>query len=308
MRIPFIRQYKYPLKEISDKLDCITQTGFYTRGLNVREFEERTREYLDVDYVVSCGSGTNALLIALKTLKELKGFKTVTIPSFTWVSTKLAPDWLGYEIRYGDIDPETWNLSQDNLPESDLTIGVDCFGNKCLLDVDEEHLMIDAAQSFGTKGVGSRGLLEIFSFSGSKLVTTSGEGGLIATNHRDIYNKIMKFRDLVSRMDEISAVVGNHFLCHIDEILSKKKEIYQFYRNNLPFKFQKIIESNHSLIGCLASNREELIEKHPEIEFKTYYHPLKTGLENTDSVSRQCLCLPCGIYTDYRRVVELIKK
>lgn len=307
--IPFLRQYKFPLKEISHKLDGITKTGFYTKGLNVVGFEEKIKEYLDVDYVVSCGSGTIALVIALKALKSLRGFKSVTIPAFTWISTKLAPEWLGYRIEYGDIDPETWNLSQEGLPESDLIIGVDCFGNRCDLDVvPEDRLMIDAAQSFGAKGVGGRGLLETFSLTGSKLITTSGEGGLITTNHKDIYLKVRRIRDVVSRLPEMSAVIGLFFLEHIDEILSRKKEIYRYYKNNLPFKFQKISSSNHYITACLVPNREKFVSEHPEIEFRAYYDPpLIGGLKNTDVISKQELCLPCGIDTDYNRVVELIK-
>ncbi len=305
--IPYYKPLLLDFAEVEGRLKEVVESGRYTKGKYKEDLEEKLKEYLDVEYVICCASGTSALFIAMNVLKRVFKFKTIAIPSFTWKSTCMAAKWNGYKIIYADIDKETWTLDNERLPDADLICGMDTFGNRCDIDVDPEIRMNDSAHSLGTKGVGSRGLVECFSLTASKIITAGGEGGAIVTNNKEIHTKCLEIRDFASRMSEMQAIVGLSMLNKFEKILKIKKDMADYYRKNLPYPFQKITESNNYAIGMLIDDRSNFVEKNSDVEFKLYYsEPLKPGLSSTDYVAERICCLPCAIDLDYRDVVRRI--
>lgn len=305
--IPYYKPFILDYSEIEEKLREVVETGRYTKGKYKEELEEKLKEFLNVEYVICCAGGTSALFIAMNVLKRVFKFETIAIPSFTWKSTRMAAEWNGYKVAFADIDKETWTMDNERLPDADLVCGMDTFGNRCDIDVDPEMRMNDSAHSLGTKGIGSRGLVECFSLTASKIITAGGEGGAIATNKKEIYNKCLEIRDFASRMSEMQAIVGLSMLDKFEDILKIKKDMADYYHKNLPYPFQKITESNYYAIGMLIDDRGNFVKKNSDIEFKLYYsEPLKLGLSNTDYVAKRICCLPCAIDLDYQDVVKRI--
>lgn len=310
-RIPYFQPPYLEVKQVIPKIEEIIDTRIYTKGIHRYNLEEALAEYLNVDHVITCSSGSMAIFIGLRTLKELEGYNTVCIPSFNWSSDRLATEMAGFEIIYADINPETWLMG--NVPGAvDLVMPVDTFGSRSDLHLEYSvPMLFDATHSLGGEGVGDRGLLECFSLAATKPVT-AGEGGFIATNYRDIAKKATELRDMCSRLPEISCAIALEYLKNLDERIKAKREIAEYYRTHLPFQFQKIeYDSTYSKVCFLCESKEEsdaIIKKVAEagIECRKYYKPL-VELENTDKVYDNILCLPAWVGVDYKQVVEAIK-
>jgi len=179
------------LQRIGEVLD---RRWFTNNGPLVQEFEEKLKEFLGVRNCVPICNGTVALEIAIRAL-ELK--EEIILPSFTFVATAHALQWLGITPVFCDIDPHTHNLDPDRLeelitPRTTGIIGVHVWGRPCdverLQAIADRHglvLMFDAAHAFACscqgRMIGNFGRCEIFSFHTTKFFN-SFEGGAIATN------------------------------------------------------------------------------------------------------------------------------
>jgi len=309
-RIPFCRPYPIGVDEVSEGFSKIIDSRWYTKGANVREFEEVMRNYLDVDHAIATGTGSGALVIGLHAYAKRIGAESITMPAFTFEAVRYTIEFSGIkEIRFGDVDPDTWTLV-DAEYSTPLVMGMDTFGNRCDLHKTEpERLFLDAAQSFGADIKRDRGAVEILSFAGSKVLTTGGEGGMILTNDKSLAEEFDHLRDLFSKMPEACALVGVAMMEHIDDILERKKEIADHYRKNIPLKFQKITSTNNYIVGCLMEGRDEFRAKHRErADFRDFYREPLASAPVTDKLAKEMLCLPNGpdILPDIDDVCDLV--
>jgi len=311
LKIPYFKPPFLEKRSVISKIEEIIDTRIYTKGIYHFELEKQLADYLNVDYAITCSSGTMAIFIALRTLKELEGYNTVAMPSFNWSSDRIAAEMANYEIIYADINPDTWLM--DNVPGAvDLVMPVDTFGSRSDLHLEYSvPMMFDATHSLGCEGVGDRGLLECISFAATKTVT-AGEGGLITTNYPDIAKKATELRDMCSRLPEISCVMASAYLRTLDERIKAKKRINWYYRKHLPYQFQKIeSDSTFSKVCFLCETKEEseeIIKKTTGIvECRKYYKPLVKSLKNTDDIYNRIVCIPAWVGCPTERVVEAIK-
>ena len=256
-RIPFSRPHPLESSDLTERFSKIIDTRWYTKGENVKGFEEAMRSYLDVDHAIATGTGSAALVIGLYAYANMMGADAITMPAFTFEAVRYTIEFAGIKkIKYGDVDSRTWTL-QDADYSTPLVMGMDTFGNRCdLKNTEPERLILDAAQSFGTDIRRDRGALEIISFAGSKVLTTGGEGGMIITNDGALADECIHLRDLFSKMPEACALVGVAMMEHIDEILERKAEIAREYRKRIPLQFQEITSSNHYIVACLMEGRD----------------------------------------------------
>ncbi len=201
-------------KRIRSKIEAniakVLDHGKYIMGPEIRELEERLGEYTGVRHVITCSSGTDALLMALMAYNVGPGDAIFTTP-FTFIATAEVISILGATPVFIDIDPVTFNLDPAKLliRNSELTprgiIAVDLFGLPADYDAinnfaKKHNLFVieDAAQSFGAeyhgRKAGSLADIACTSFFPAKPLGCYGDGGAVLTNQDDLAEKIRSVR------------------------------------------------------------------------------------------------------------------
>lgn len=186
---------------IREKLEAnikrVLSHGKYILGPEVNELEEKLAEYTGAKYCITCANGTDALQIALMSLRIGPGDEVIT-PGFTYIATAETVALLGAKPIYVDIDAKTYNLDPSLLesaitPQTKAIIPVSLYGQCADFDAINKiaakynlPVIEDAAQSFGAtyKGKKSCNLSTIActSFFPSKPLGCYGDGGAIFTN------------------------------------------------------------------------------------------------------------------------------
>ncbi|AQR97955.1 DegT/DnrJ/EryC1/StrS family aminotransferase [Clostridium saccharoperbutylacetonicum] len=200
MNIPLI-DLKAQYKSISEDLDRVTKevlsSANYIMGKNVTEFEMEFAEYIGVKHAISVGNGTDALVIALKSLGIGNGDEVIT-STFTYFASAEAISAVGATPVFVDVEKETFNIDPTKIEEkiTDRTkaiIPVHIFGQCAKMDeineIAKKHnlkIVEDAAQASGAKYKGKRagtlGDAACFSFFPTKNLSCAGDGGIIVTN------------------------------------------------------------------------------------------------------------------------------
>lgn len=230
-------------------------------GESVLKFEEDFAKYIKTDYAVSTNSGSSALLLAFNAINTKSGDKVVA-PSATFIATINGACLLGGEPLFceiGDdyvISPyEVENLL--NKTKAKCIIPVHLYGHPCDMSSIKEiaekrgvQVIEDAAQAHGTqhmnKKVGSFGDAAIFSFYPTKNMTVGGDGGMITTNSKKIYEYVLKMRDVgrktknthdkigyTLRLNSVNAVIGRVQLKFLDKWNEKRRNLAMIYRKKL---------------------------------------------------------------------------
>jgi len=215
--IPYGRQH------ITDEdIQAVIQalkSDYLTQGPRIAEFEEAFAEYIGSEYAVAISNGTAALHLCALALNVQEGDKVITTP-ITFVASANCVRYCGGEVVFADIDPETYLLDIKNVRELLESspkgtykglIPVDFAGRAVDLEAfrklaDEYDLWIieDSCHSPGgyftdndgvqqNCGNGEYADLAIFSFHPVKHIA-SGEGGMITTNDKELYEKLLKLR------------------------------------------------------------------------------------------------------------------
>lgn len=238
------RQHTLISEEITAAVLSVLASGRYIGGPLVEAFEQQFASYIGTSECVACNSGTDALYLALRSLKLGPGDEVITTP-FTFVATAEAISMLGAKPVFVDISTRTLNLDIDQV-QSAITertraiIPVHLFGQP----VDMTRLMIvakahnlavveDCAQATGAewagRKVGSIGDIGCFSFYPSKNLGGCGDGGAITTNDPILASQIRLLRDhgrqggdryeaigMNSRLDVLQAAILQVKLRYLD--------------------------------------------------------------------------------------------
>jgi dTDP-4-amino-4,6-dideoxygalactose transaminase len=291
------------IEHITNEVAKVMRTGQITNGLNVRQLEERTKQLHGVDYAVACSSATQGMWIALKTLK----IKAIMVQAFTWKSLQYI---LPSETFFCDINKNTWLMNQQSNDLNALIV-THTFGNTDLAEQNSENqtIIYDGAYSLGAD-LPEIGDATVLSLTATKTVT-SCEGGLILTNNRKLANEAEEIRDKCSRMSELNAIVGLTYCGMLDEILAKKKRIFDYYNAHLPFRSQKTSRygTNYGFYGCLVPNRDVLLDNlKRKVDVRIRYEPLQKGFPATDEIASKIVILPCYPDLDPSTVVNYVNE
>ncbi len=207
--------WKIPLYKIySDDEDLNLISKIIKRGNNlaigpeIEEFENSIKNYVGTDYCATLNSGTSALHALFLSYGFTKGDELI-VPSFTFVSTVNSVLFVNARPIFADIEEITYGLDPESIlkkitPQTKAIVPMDYGGLSCKIfeikNIAVENkipLIEDAAEGLGAtvkgKKVGSVSESAIFSFCGNKVLTT-GEGGAIVTNSKEIYEKIKLIR------------------------------------------------------------------------------------------------------------------
>jgi perosamine synthetase len=291
-------------------------------GPEIEELENLIKNYVGVDYCLTLNSGTSSLH-ALLLAYGIGNNHGVMVPSFSFVSTANSVLFVGATPQFVDIEETTFGLDPE-LISSQITgntkavISMDYGGLSCnIFDIMETTkknnliLIDDAAEGLGAsinrKKVGSIADSSIFSFCGNKVMTT-GEGGAIVTNSKEIYEKVKLIRshgriDTMNyfsnpsesqyeglgynwRMSSITAALGISQITKLDKIIKLRQENAEYLSKHLS-KVPEIIipsipdgsEHTHQLFTIRLKDEKIRDELHEflitkQIFSKVYFKPI----------------------------------
>ena len=230
--------------EIQTAIADVVRSGQFVLGPQVHAFEEEIARFLSVKYAVACNSGTDALVLGLRSLGIGPGDEVITTP-FTFVATAEAISLVGAEPVFVDIDPRTFNIDPDRIedaitPRTKAILPVHLFGHAANMNaigqIARRHGLVvleDVAQAFGGKyrgrQLGTLGQAAPSRFIRLKTSALFGDAGLLATNDEQTARMARKLRthgserrdrnEMIgynSRLDEIQAAVLRVKLPHVE--------------------------------------------------------------------------------------------
>lgn len=265
MKIPILdlkRQYQSIEKEIDEAIKRVLRSGQFILGPEVEAFEKEVAQYIGVKHAIGVASGTDALLISLKSLGIGPG-DGVVVPDFTFFATAGAVVNAGATPIFCDIDPKTFNISPIELknivshPPCNIKIKaiipVHLYGQMADMDEIMElaknyslYVIEDCAQSIGAeykgKKAGSIGHAGCFSFFPTKNLGAYGDGGMIVTNddnladrariirvhgsHPKYYHHLVGYN---SRLDSLQAAVLRTKFPYLQKWIRQRQQIADRY-------------------------------------------------------------------------------
>ena len=250
-------------KEIDYVTDAVTNAWYSNANMYHERFQTAFADYLNRQYAIALPSCTSAIHLSLLALGVGPGDEVI-VPDATWIASAAPITYVGATTVFADIDEDTWCLSASSLEEcvtsrTKAVIPVDLYGNlpkmDDILEVAERHgiaVIEDAAEAAGAEyrgqKAGSFGDTSVFSFHGSKTLTT-GEGGMLVTDRDDIYHRALFLRDHGRtpgdslfwnkevahkyKMSSMQAALGLAQLERLDELMERKREIFNCYKQEL---------------------------------------------------------------------------
>ena len=287
------------------------KSGDFILGKSVLEFEKNFKDFTESKYAISCGNGTDALTIALKSL-NLPNNSEVIIPAMTYCSTAFAvfnaglkpilvdTEFLKPTIDLYDLKKKINRKTKVILPVHLYGSVADLTGIKKLIKKKKIFLIDDCAQAHGSlddsmivkkkKKIGSTTDISCFSLYPGKNLGAYGDAGIITTNNKVLYDRMKKIRNLGSdkkfkhdyiglnsRLDTIQALILNRKIKNLSFFNKKRQKIAKFYNKNILNK--NVIKLNYSK-SCvyhqyviLVKNKNELIKKFnsKKIDFGFHY-------------------------------------
>lgn len=350
-------------KEIEYVTNAVQDAWYDNANFYNEKFESDFKNYVGTKYAISLSSCTSAIHLSLLALHISEGDEVI-VPDITWIATSAPINYVGAIPVFADIDEKTWCITPESLEKcitskTKAIISVDLYGNIPQMDKIKEiaekyniAIIEDAAEAMGSiykgKKAGSLGVIGVFSFHGSKIMTT-GEGGMLVTDDEDIYKRCLKLRDhgrAVSdkmfwndeigykyKMSSLQAALGIAQLERIEELVEKKRSIFNWYKDEL--KDVECVYLNSELEGTRNSywmvtivwdsniykmKKEEFILelRKYNIDSRPFFYPLSmepaykeltqnknyTNLNpNSYKISPYSINLPCGM----RMNKELVK-
>lgn len=246
----------------------VLKGDYLTTGPIVSEFENSVAKYVGTKYAVAVSNGTAALHMACYAAGISEGDE-VLVPAITFAASSNCVLYCGGKPVFIDIDPKSYNIDINKIKEkitskTKAIIPVDFAGQSVdmdlILKIAEEYNLIvieDAAHALGSEykneKVGSKAHMTEFSFHPVKPITT-GEGGVVVTNSKELYEKMILFRshgitrnsELMTenqgpwyyeqidlgynyRLTDIQSALGLSQIKKLDDFILKRREIVNKY-------------------------------------------------------------------------------
>jgi perosamine synthetase len=307
-------------KEIAYVTEAI-ETGWYERANEFpARFEQAFAAYIGTRFAVALPSCTSAIHLALAAGGVGSGDEVV-VPDLTWIASAAPVSYVGATPVFADADPATWCVTEESVRQrltgrTKAIIAVDLYGSTPPLTAlkrlaDERRLLLieDAAEGLGStlggRPAGSFGHVGVFSFHGSKTLTT-GEGGMLVTDDSALYDRVLFLRDhgripggkmfwngavaFKYKMSALQAALGLAQLERIAELVGKKRQIFRWYQEELqhfpwitlnaepPGTVNSYWMTTAILPSRPENEKEEVIRRLSErgIDSRPFFYPLST--------------------------------
>lgn len=230
----------------------------------IHRFETAFKQHLGVQYAIATSSCTGALHMGLAALGIGPGDEVI-LADTNWIATAAPIVHLGAKPVFVDILEDSWCIDPEQAEKAithrtKAIIATHIYGNLCemdqLLAIGQKYgipIIEDAAEAIGSiyhgKRAGSMGRFGVFSFHGTKTITT-GEGGMFVTNDDELYERVFTLSnhgrtrgqtrqfwpEMVGfkyKMSNIQAAIGCAQMERIEELVARKREILAYYRERL---------------------------------------------------------------------------
>lgn len=334
--IPVTKPFLPPRTEFDRYVDGIWERNWLTNnGPLVNELELQLKDYLEVKHMLFVGNGTIALQMAIKAL-GLKG-EIITTP-FSYVATTSSIVWEGCTPVFVDVLPDKFTIDPSKIEaaittETSAILATHIYGIPCDVETIEalakKHklkVIYDGAHAFGVKVKGKSifeyGDISTCSFHATKLFHTI-EGGGVFTKDPEILRRLEFLRNfghdgfekfngvgINGKNSEFHAAMGLSVLPYIEEILRKRRDQSQTYKNLLVGlkvtypSLDGIDNYNYSYFPVFFQKERILLRSMTLLEdngvgSRRYFFPGLNSLDYTsglcpvsDSISKRVLCLP----------------
>ncbi len=268
-------------EETKQDLMKVLDSGWWGQGPKTKEFEEKFAEKVGAKYAIATSSGTVALDLCLK-VYGIKGGELITTP-FTFVSDAIVGEYNDMDVTFADIKADDFCIDPKAIKVTKKTkavIAVDSHGHladiKAIRKKVGNNILVieDAAHAMYTPGAGKDAEIAIWSFQAVKSLPT-GDGGMITTNDKTIYDKlrtltwlgvekttysranakkyswnydITQAQGIKGYMNDLTAVIGIGQLRRIDEMNAKRRAHQSVY--NEAFKNIRFIKTPKPTTTC----------------------------------------------------------
>lgn len=336
-RINVTRTFLPPFDEFTSILKRAWDKAWITNnGELVLELEEKIAQYLGLEHFLFCSNGTIVLQLALKALDIKK--EVITTP-FSYVATTNAILWEGCTPVFVDIRRDNFCIDETKI-EAAITentqaiLATHVYGYPCNVEAIERialkynlKVIYDAAHAFGARYKGKSliefGDISTCSFHATKLFQTAEGGGITARNP-DIQKKLLLYRSfghlgddyfsvgINAKNSELHAAMGLAVLPYVDELVRKRKEVYECYhaeiRDDVRFSLPEMMdyEPNYSYYPILFDSEETVLKVQQGlnaagVNTRRYFYPslnLTPQIENdqpcpiSEDIAKRILCLP----------------
>jgi len=267
-KIPLFKMY-WDEDDISQVNAAIRSGMNWATGPLISEFEQKIADYIGSCYCLTFNSGTSALHAALLA-HDIKTRDEIIVPSFSFIATANAPQFVGAKPIFADIEQETFGLSPESVEtkisnKTRAILPVHYGGCPCkireLREIADDHnilLIEDAAEAFGADidgmMMGTFGDSAMMSFCQNKIITT-GESGAMVTDSKDLYEKMKLVRshgrletadyfsttgtmDYISlgynfRISNITAALGVAQMKKVDALIAMRRADAAYYMDQL---------------------------------------------------------------------------
>jgi len=301
-------QYQYQLykTEIDEAMQAVLDKSNYIMGEEVTQLESALETFTGAKHAITCGSGTDALLLAMMALDIKPGDEIITTP-FTFIATAETISFLGAIPVFVDIDEKTYNIDPLKIEEkiTDKTkaiMPVSLYGQPvdmdAIQDIADKHklkVIIDGAQSFGSTYKGKTdsnlGDISTTSFFPAKPLGCFGDGGAVFTNDDALAVKMRSLRvhgqskryhhqyiGMGGRMDTLQCAIVNVKLKYYAKDLALRQEVASKYTAALENKELIVPFVNSHTTSAFAQysvrvqNRDEVQAKLKEQGIPTAVH------------------------------------
>jgi UDP-2-acetamido-2-deoxy-ribo-hexuluronate aminotransferase len=320
--IDLAAQQKRIRRQLEERIKKVLDHGQYVLGPEIRELEEKLAAFVGMPHAVSVASGTDALLMPLMVEKIGPGDAVFT-STFTFIATAEVIELLGATTVFVDIDSDTFNIDPQKLEAAIVKtmaekrlkprgiIPVDLFGQpadyKAIQAIADKYglfVLEDAAQSFGGsqngKKAGALARVAGTSFFPAKPLGCYGDGGMIFSAEKDVYEQLLSIRvhgqgvdkytnvrvGINGRMDSLQAAVLLAKLEIFAEEIGLRQEVAGRYDRmlagsvNVP-KVRRENVSAWAQYSVLHPRRDEIIKKLREHDIPTaVYYPIPLHLQD----------------------------
>jgi len=303
--LPF--QFKNTNKIFREWKKLIKSTDF-TLGQKVYEFEKKFAKYVGAKYCISTNNGTDALILCLKSLGIKKGDEIITVSNTFYASVGaivacgakpiLVDCDNRYQINIQEIEKKINKKTKAIMPVHWGGASPDMYSIIKLAKKYKIQVIEDACMGIGAKinkkSPGTFGIINAFSMHPLKSLNVMGDGGMVATNNKKIFNWIKKFRNhgmidrdniefwgVNMRLQPLQAIVALEGLKKIDNVIKKRNEnakkmdhlLSKLSPNLVIPKRPKGYRETFALYMCLVKNRDKLLKYliKNKIEAKIHY-------------------------------------
>ncbi len=316
MDVPFLdvrSQNKFLKKQSLAAVKRILETGDFILGKDVRLFEQEFAAYCGTRFAVGVNSGTDALFLSLLSLGIGPGDE-VLCPVYTYIATALTISYAGATPVFVDIDPRTFTIDPADLErkitrKTKAIIPVHLYGYPAdmpaIMRIARRHnlkVIEDAAQAQGariircggdSRKVGSWGDIGCFSFYPTKNLSGCGDGGMVTTDSKRVYETLLMWRDqgrrgknryvhfvrgYNSRLDTIQAALLREKLKHLDAWNEVRRSRAHLYSQLLSGMEGVVVPGEPDTVGHVFHLYAILLANRDDVHKKLFERGIHTGI------------------------------